>query len=293
MNNGMVLDYDAIVVGAGAAGIAATTALCAAGLKVICVEASGRIGGRAHTDTAIFGVPFDTGAHWLHNEQTNALKAPGLALGLNLYLAPENGVTHGLEDDRVLWDEVDRLYDAIEQAAQADAETEIATGRPTDRSLSDLVLPKTPWSFTAVSLLALSIARDLPDTSLRDIATWEGGGDVFCREGFGHLVARTAQGLPIRLSTPVTEIEALPWGVRVKTTAGEISARAVIVTASVGVLADDVIRFDPPLDADRRAAFELITMGDYNHVALLFRPGAVPVPPRAVAGFCVTFRART
>jgi monoamine oxidase len=275
----MVLDYDAIVVGAGAAGIAATTALCAAGLKVICVEASGRIGGRAHTDTAIFGVPFDTGAHWLHNEQTNALKAPGLALGLNLYLAPENGVTHGLEDDRVLWDEVDRLYDAIEQAAQADAETEIATGRPTDRSLSDLVLPKTPWSFTAVSLLALSIARDLPDTSLRDIATWEGGGDVFCREGFGHLVARTAQGLPIRLSTPVTEIEALPWGVRVKTTAGEISARAVIVTASVGVLADDVIRFDPPLDADRRAAFELITMGDYNHVALLFRPGAVPVPP--------------
>ncbi|MCA3479118.1 MAG: FAD-dependent oxidoreductase, partial [Rhodobacter sp.] len=101
----------------------------------------------------------------------------------------------------------------------------------------------------------------------------------FCREGFGHLVARTAHGLPFRLSTPVTDIEALPSGVWVKTTAGEIRARAVIVTASVGVLAEDVIRFDPPLEADRRAAFELVTMGDYNHAALLFRPSAVPLQP--------------
>lgn len=278
-NKGLVFDYDAVVVGAGAAGIAATGALHSAGLKVICVEAANRIGGRAHTDTAIFGVPFDVGAHWLHNEHVNALKAPGIALGLDLYPAPENGVTHGLEDDSILWDEVDTLYDAIEQAAQSDAETEIATGSPTDRSLRDLLLPQNPWSFTAVSLLALSIARDLPNTSLRDIATWEGGDDFFCREGFGHLVARTAYGLPFRLSTPVTDIEALPSGVRVKTTAGEIRARAVIVTASVGVLAEDVIRFDPPLDADRRAAFELVTMGDYNHVALMFRPGAVPLQP--------------
>ncbi len=278
-NNGMVFDYDAVVVGAGAAGIAATGALHAAGLKVICVEAADRIGGRAHTDTAIFGVPFDVGAHWLHNEHVNALKAPGIALGLELYPAPENGVTHGLEDDSILWDEVDTLYDAIEQAAQSDAETEIATGRPTDRSLRDLLLPQNPWSFTAVSLLALSIARDLPNTSLRDIATWEGGDDFFCREGFGDLVARTAHGLPFRLSTPVTDIAALPSGVWVKTTAGEIKARAVIVTASVGVLAEDVIRFDPPLEADRRAAFELVTMGDYNHAALMFRPGAVPLQP--------------
>jgi monoamine oxidase len=276
---GTVLDYDAVVVGAGAAGIAATGALHAAGLRVVCVEAADRIGGRAHTDTAIFGVPFDMGAHWLHNEHVNALKAPGLALGLDLYPAPENGVTHGLPDPAILWDDVDTLYDAIKQAAQDDAETERATGRPTDRSLADLFVDKDPWSFTAAMMLALSIGRDLPDTSLRDMATWGGGDDWFCREGFGHLVARTAEGLPFRLSTPVTDIEALPRGVRVKTRSGEITARAVIVTASVGVLAEDVIRFDPPLEADRRAAFERVTMGDYNHAALLFRPGVVPVQP--------------
>jgi monoamine oxidase len=277
--NGMVLDYDAVVVGAGAAGIAATGALHAAGLKVICVEAADRIGGRAHTDSAIFGVPFDMGAHWLHNEHVNALKAPGLALGLDLYPAPEIGVTQDLDDPSVLWDEVDTLYDAIRQSAQDDAATERATGRPTDRSLADLFVVKGPWSFTAIMMFALSIGRDLPDTSLRDMATWEGGDDWFCREGFGHLVARTAEGLPFRLSTPVTDVEALPDGVRIKTSAGGITAQAVIVTASVGVLAEDVIRFDPPLDADRRAAFERVTMGDYNHAALLFRPGAVPLQP--------------
>jgi monoamine oxidase len=278
-HNGMVFDYDAVIVGAGAAGIAATGALQAAGFKVICIEAANRIGGRAHTDTAIFGVPFDVGAHWLHNDHVNALKAPGLALGLDLYPAPEIGVTHGLEDPSPLWDEVGAIHDAIRASAQDDADTERATGRPTDRTLADLFVKKGPWSFTAIMMFALSIGRDLPSISVRDMATWEGGGDWFCREGFGHLVARTAEGLPFMLSTPVTDIQALPSGVRVKTVAGEIRAQAIIVTASVGVLAEDVIRFDPPLEADRRSAFELITMGDYNHVALLFRPGAVPLEP--------------
>ena len=274
---GSVLDFDVVVVGAGAAGIAATGALRSAGHKVICLEAADRVGGRTQTDTAIFGLPFDVGAHWLHNEQSNALKAPGLAMGLDLYLAPEIGVTHGLDDDAAFWDEVEKLEEAIGQTARADAETEARTGIPTDRSMADILVEKSPWSFTSAMVFGLSIGRDLPNTSLRDMVTWEGGRDLFCREGFGHLIARMAEGLPIRLSTPVTDIVALADGVRIKTSAGEIRSRAVIVTVSVGVLAEDVIRFDPPLEADRRKAFELITMGDYNHAALLFRPGAIPL----------------
>ncbi|SPJ30601.1 flavin monoamine oxidase family protein [Falsiruegeria mediterranea] len=274
----MTTDYDVIVVGAGAAGLAATQTLVSAGLSVICIEASDRIGGRTHTDTNIFGVPFDMGAHWLHAEHANALKAPGIALGLDLYPAPDNGMTYGLDDDAVLWDEVDEIQASVTKQAQVDRETEKNSGTPTDRSLADIFVNKGPWSFTAAMTFALSLARDLPDTSLRDMAAWEGGDDWFCREGFGHLVARTATGLPIKLSTPVTDIEAKADGIQVTTTAGKTYAQAVIVTASVGVLAEDVIRFDPPLDAERRSAFELITMGDYNHAGLLFQPGTLPVP---------------
>ncbi len=276
---GSVHDFDVVVVGAGAAGIAATGALRSAGLNVICLEASERVGGRVHTDTEIFGAPFDMGAHWLHNAHSNALIAPGLSMGLDLYPDPDVGVTHGLDDKAVLWDEFDALYETLKQAARADTETEARTGTPTDRSLTDILVEKSPWSYTSAMIFGLSIARDLPNTSLRDIASWESGGDWFCREGFGHLIARMAEGLPIRLSAPVTDIVARAGGVTVKTRADQIRARAVIVTVSVGVLAEDVIRFDPPLEPERRKAFELITMGDYNHAALLFRPGAIPLDP--------------
>ncbi len=274
-----VCDFDVVVVGAGAAGIAATRALKSAGLSVICLEASNRVGGRTHTDTEIFGVPFDVGAHWMHTEHANALKAPGLALGLDLYAAPDNAKTFGLEDDAVLWDEVDEIHSAIAEAARIDAEIEASTGIPTDRSLADIWQNKGHWSFTAAMTFALSIARDLPDTSLRDISAWEGGDDWFCREGFGHLIACTAQGLPINLATPVKEIKSRSDGVQITTPNGKINARAVVVTVSVGVLAEGIIRFDPPLESDRCAAFELITMGDYNHAGLLFRPGTLPVQP--------------
>lgn len=274
---GQVFDTDVVVVGAGAAGIAAAMELRAAGLSVLCIEAADRIGGRTHTDTAIFGLPFDMGAHWLHNEHVNALKAPGLALGLDLYPAPDNLAVHGMENPDALWDEADAIRATLMAAAREDSETEKRTGQPTDRSLADIFVAKNPWSLTAMMTHGLSPGRDLSKTSLRDMADWEGGKDFFCRQGFGHLLALTAQGLPVTLATPVTEIAADVSGVRVKTTQGEIRARAVIVTVSIGVLAEDLIRFDPPLDLDRRRALDYVTLGDYNHVALQFQTGSIPL----------------
>ena len=47
------------------------------GKKVICLEASNRIGGRAFTDNKIFGEPYDLGALWLDNGDTNPFKLFG------------------------------------------------------------------------------------------------------------------------------------------------------------------------------------------------------------------------
>ena len=95
---------DVVVVGAGAAGIAATRALMDAGLNVVCLEANDRVGGRAHTDFEIFGVPFDTGAHWLHSEHVNVLKTIGIEMGLDLHEVPNRSTTAGLDEDAILWD---------------------------------------------------------------------------------------------------------------------------------------------------------------------------------------------
>lgn len=54
---------DLAVVGAGAAGLAAACRAYELGLSCYLLEAKPRIGGRTHTDTDTFGVPWDRGAH--------------------------------------------------------------------------------------------------------------------------------------------------------------------------------------------------------------------------------------
>src|ERR1700758_5518454 len=52
-------EADIVVVGAGAAGIAAARRILAANRKVIVIEAANQIGGRCITDSTTFEVPFD------------------------------------------------------------------------------------------------------------------------------------------------------------------------------------------------------------------------------------------
>src|ERR1700719_3204742 len=58
-------EADIVVIGAGAAGIAAARRIQAANRRVIVVEAAAQIGGRCLTDTATFGLPFHRGARWV------------------------------------------------------------------------------------------------------------------------------------------------------------------------------------------------------------------------------------
>ena len=67
--------WDLVIVGAGAAGLAAARVALACDLTVLVLEAKDRIGGRAHTDRATFGFPWDRGAHWLHQARTNPFTA--------------------------------------------------------------------------------------------------------------------------------------------------------------------------------------------------------------------------
>jgi len=64
---------DAIIIGAGAAGIAAARRLAAAGRRYLVIEATDHVGGRCITDTTSFGVPFDRGAHWIYLPDSNTL----------------------------------------------------------------------------------------------------------------------------------------------------------------------------------------------------------------------------
>src|SRR3954467_11322195 len=81
-------EADIVVIGAGAAGIAAARRIQAANRKVIVLEAGERIGGRCITDTTTFEAPFDRGARWIHNPDGNPIARLARAAGLELTPAP-------------------------------------------------------------------------------------------------------------------------------------------------------------------------------------------------------------
>src|SRR5215470_1974294 len=64
---------DVVIIGAGAAGIAAARRLAAAGRRYLVIEATDHVGGRCMTDTTSFDVPFDRGAHWIYLPDSNPL----------------------------------------------------------------------------------------------------------------------------------------------------------------------------------------------------------------------------
>ncbi|MFN5486717.1 MAG: FAD-dependent oxidoreductase, partial [Bradyrhizobium sp.] len=81
-------EADIVVIGAGAAGIAAARRIAAANRKAIVVEASGQVGGRCQTDASTFDVPFDRGARWMHNPETNPMIRLARSAGLDIVTAP-------------------------------------------------------------------------------------------------------------------------------------------------------------------------------------------------------------
>jgi len=259
-------DFDVVVIGAGAAGIAAARRLAAEKRRFVVLEASDRIGGRCITDTTLFGVPFDRGAHWIHEPRINPLAKLARGTGLDVYAAPRGqNLRIGRRSARTSELEVylatlERANRAIAQAARGKTDLSCAKALPDDLG---------PWQNTADFVLGpFACGKDLDDISARDFArSRERNSDAFCREGYGTLLAHLAQNLPIRLSTPVHRVS---WGSRVsvETDAGRIKANHVIITASTDILLSDRIAFEPALPKSHSDALGQLRLGSYDHIAL-------------------------
>lgn len=259
-------EADIVVIGAGAAGIAAARRIAAAGRKAIVLEAASQPGGRCITDSSTFGVPFDRGARWIHNPETNPMIRLGRAAGLEIMPAPSGQkIRIGRRNARA--SETEEFLAALVKANRAIDEA----SRKFDVSCAS-VMPKElgDWAGTAEFVLGASFAgKDLKDISVVDkVRAQDRNSAIACRQGLGTLIAKLAEQLPLALSTPAGRIE---WGSRdavVQTPAGRITARAAVITVSSNVLAGGNIKFAPDLPKRTLDSAAKLGLGSYDHIAL-------------------------
>lgn len=255
---------DVIVIGAGAAGIAAARRLIERGLSVAVLEARDRVGGRAVT-TRLRGHAIDLGAHWLHAGPINPLVALGQARGEPLRrAAQEQHLWIGRRPGRAAEEAAfSRAFDVADRAI-----THAATRSQDGPASKALPRHLGPWGERIAGVHALVSGRPLDEVSLHDWPSMEYGDNFFVAGGYGAYLARLALGLPIRLGCPVTGLDWSGPGVRAQLAdGGRIAARAAIVTVPVPVL-QAAFRFDPPLPERARAAIDGFLAGIYEHVVL-------------------------
>ena len=274
---------DVAIVGAGAAGLAAARALTGTGLRTVVLEAKSRVGGRAHTEMLLPGVPFDHGCYWLHSGGLNPLAAVADSLGFYILrgrgrkrparifqdgawaTAAEAGAWHRFEG------RTSRAIDAVGD-------------RGIDVAASDSVDPASRWAPLYAAWTTAISGVGPEDASTLDLARYRDTGENWpVRDGFGALIARFGSGLPVRLATPVERIDWSGAAPRLETPRGTITARAVIITVSTAVLASGRIRFSPELPSWKRDAVAGLPLGMANKVALALRPNAPGVPQDASA----------
>jgi monoamine oxidase len=260
-------EADIVVIGAGAAGVAAARRIQAANRRVIVVEAAGRIGGRCLTDTATYGVPFDRGARWLHSPDTNPMMRFARSAGLEVSPAPlgqkiriGRRYARAGETEEFLAALV-RASRAIDDASHGRADMSCAAALPKD--LGD-------WAGTAEFVLGASFTgKDLKDVSVMDKArAQDRTAAIACRQGLGTLIARLGEQLPLALSTPASHVTWNGRDVTVETPAGRVAARAAIITVSSNVLAAGNIRFTPDMPKRQLDAAAKLSLGSYDRIAL-------------------------
>jgi len=280
-------EFEAIVVGAGAAGLAAARRLVDAGLSVMVLEARRRIGGRAWTVTDLAPYPIDLGCHWLHSADRNPWTEIAEATGFTIDRSPppwdEQAYDVGFppEEQAAFGEAWDGFYKRLNEAA----------AMAVDRAASTLLDPAERWSNLIGAVSTYVNGVELERLSVQDHARYENSGINWrVAEGYGRLIASYGSSLPVTLDCTVTAIDRHGVRLRVETSRGSIDVGAAIIAVPTAALAREEIRFDPPLP-DKIEAAAGLPLGIADKVTLAFdEPGLLPADSHL---FARTDRVRT
>jgi monoamine oxidase len=270
--------YDAVVIGAGFAGLVAARDLIEAGRRVVVLEARDRPGGRTYSSTFPgTDVVIDLGAEWFDPARHHFMAAEVERYGANFVEADKGGASRWFLDGRHAdGDEPDGLIDMGEleevlNRLRADIAPVVFAEGFTQTNTGDLDIPFTeylakldtpPAIADLLRAQSYTLTGALPEefsalVYLREIAGFDHNPDYsffasLARVdiGSGGLAQCVAAEISehIRLGEPVTAVTESTDRVDVVTAAGgRYSARRVILAAPLNTLGD--IAFTPELPA--------------------------------------------
>jgi monoamine oxidase len=244
-------EFEVVVVGGGAAGIAAARKLHDAGVDCLLLEARSRLGGRAWTVNEPTGAPIDLGCGWLHSADRNRWREIAEAQGRTIdktpppWMRPSITINFSLSDQKVFIESLRRFWGRMGEFPEAGP----------DAPAASLLEPKNRWNGLIGAIGTFLSGTELSRLSARDFSRYEDTG-VNWRvvEGYGAMVVEHAANVSVKLGCPVRTIDHSGTRLRIETDDGTIAADAAIVTIPSGLIADEAIGFTPALPEKIAAA---------------------------------------
>ena len=273
----MSQEPDVAVVGAGAAGIGAARRLARSGLSTVILEALPRLGGRAWTQQAA-GFPLDLGCGWLHSADRNPWTRIAEETGFEV---DRRTPAWGTQYRDLGFPEVERN---AARGAFARWNRRLVTTPPASDCAADLLLEAdSKWTPYLQAMSGFISGDELERISVKDYAAYDVASTYLnwrAPAGYGALVtASLPAGSDLHVGLPVDAITLDERRVALRTSAGTLRARAVIITISTNVLAGDSIAWPSILDPWRGAAARL-PLGD-DEKLFLEVIGASPFAPES------------
>lgn len=270
------LQTDVVVIGAGAAGLAAARRLHERDVNFLVLEARDRTGGRAYTLHAHDGAPVELGAEFIHGKPEVTF---ALLREIGARTTQEHGQMLQLRNGRIesaedIWETSERLLRGIDlhgpdQSFEAFVRSLRTQGVPEGQLDALYTLIEGFDAANASDASAIGIARE-----------WLSGvNDEMFRlpAGYGPVMQHLTMLLGERIMMQ-TRVEAIQWSaqsVSIRATQTgeplEIVANRAIVTLPVGVLRKRYVSFIPELPARKQKAIEVIAMGPVIRVVHEFR----------------------
>ncbi len=280
-------EYDIVVIGAGAAGIAAGQRLAASGRSFVILEARARLGGRCWS-LPHQGYGLDLGAGWLHAASRNLWRAQAEQMGFEIDRSPAPWERRGTAPPQADQDDL-RTAQIAFRARLDGAET-----KP-DRAAADYLQPGLPGNARINAQSAFLNGAPLDQISTHDYLRYDGaGGNLRLTAGYGALLESIGAQLPVSRETIALSVDHSGARLKVETNKGALAADAVIVTVPTASIADGALRFIPDLP-EQRAAADGLKLGVVDKAFIGFDDGDLPPGSgRAIASrsFGVSFDLR-